>query len=205
LEIKTLVIGGIETNCYLVWDEETMEGVVIDPGGEGERILRGIRELKIKPQAILLTHGHGDHIAAVGVVKEATGAPILIHQKDAEMLINPQKSLLAFMGQNKELPPADRILAEGDQIRFGKVEVKVVHTPGHTPGGVCYLGPGIAFSGDSLFAGSIGRTDFPGGSYDELIQSIQDKLLVLPDETRVYPGHGPQTTIGAERSGNPFL
>lgn len=204
--LKTLVVGAIETNCYLVACPETREAAVIDPGAEGQRILQAVAENGLRVKYIINTHGHGDHIAANGTVKEATGAEILIHQDDAVYLTDPKKSLLAFMGANKPEPPADRTLREGDVVEIGAtVRLEVIHTPGHTPGGICLKAGNVIFAGDTLFAGSVGRTDFPGGSYSKLISSIKEKLLRYQDDVEVYPGHGPGTTIGEERAYNPYL
>lgn len=206
MHLEVLEVGPAAANCYLVICQETGQAAVIDPGGEPERILAAIEKRGANVQYIINTHGHADHIAANAAVKEATGAPILIHTGDAPYLTDTRKSLLLYLGQDKAGPPADRLLREGDIITVGKgVTLEVLHTPGHTPGGICLKGDGFVFTGDTLFAGSIGRTDFPGGSFSTLINSIRDKLLALEDSIRVYPGHGPETTIGVERATNPFL
>jgi glyoxylase-like metal-dependent hydrolase (beta-lactamase superfamily II) len=152
-----------------------------------------------------LTHGHTDHIGALAFVQEATGAAVLIHTADAAMLTGPAKNIPFLGGTKKQSKAADRLLQEGDLIEVGKISIKVIHTPGHTPGGICLAIDNILFTGDTLFAGSIGRTDFPGGSHRQLIESIKKKLLAFPPETIVYPGHGPATTIGEEKKYNPFL
>ncbi len=205
LKIKTLPVGIIETNCYLVYDEETREAMVIDPGAEGRRIVDEIGELDLKVKYIVNTHGHGDHIMGNKEVKEATGADLLIHMEDGPMLTDSRLNLTNFMGRNVSEPAADRLLQEGDILTIGRYEFKVLHTPGHTRGGICLVGDGVVFSGDTLFQFSIGRDDFPGGSFKDLINSIKTKLMPLDDSTVVYPGHGPKTTIGDERRGNPFL
>lgn len=204
--LEVLEVGPAAANCYLVICRQTGQAAVIDPGGEPERILAAIEKQGAKVQYIINTHGHADHIAANAAVKKATGAPILVHAQDAGYLTDTKKSLLLYLGQDQAGPPADRLLREGDIIAVGQdITLEVLHTPGHTPGGISLKGEGLVFTGDTLFAGSIGRTDFPGGSFSTLINSIRDKLLPLEDATRVYPGHGPESTIGAERATNPFL
>ena len=203
--LETLTVGQLEVNCYLIGCADTGEGAVIDPGGDAEDILQALKKLGIKPKYIICTHGHADHIAAVDEVKKATGAKVLIHSADAEMLTDPQKNLSVFMGANVSLQPADQLLSEGDIIELGNVKLEVLHVPGHTVGGICLKTDQAVFSGDTLFAGSVGRSDFPGGNHSMLIKGIKEKLLSLPDETRVYPGHGPDTLICQEKKHNPYL
>lgn len=204
--LETIEIPGFYTNCYLVGCEATGEAAVIDPGGEAGRILRAIKQKRLKVRYIINTHGHIDHIAANGPVKESTGASILIHAADAPYLVDGRKNLCFYLPEAPgTLPPADRTLHEGDLITVGSIGLLVIHTPGHTPGGICLKADGIIFTGDTLFAGSIGRTDLPGGSYEQLLRSIQEKLLVYPDQTVIYPGHGPRSSLGIERVTNPFL
>ena len=204
--LKTLVVGPLGANCYLIGCPETREGAVIDPGAEGDRILAVAREAGLTIKQIINTHGHGDHIGANGTIKRATGAAILIHKLDAPYLNDPAHNLSALMGSRETSPPADRLLEENDTISVGKtITLKVIHTPGHTPGGICLQGEGLVFTGDTLFAGSIGRTDFPGGSFGQLINAVKEKLFTLDDALEVYPGHGPSSTIGAERVDNPFF
>lgn len=198
-------VGPMGANCYIIGCEETREGAVVDPGDEGRRIVAKARELGLNIKSIILTHGHIDHIMAVDVVKEATGAQILIHREDAPMLVDGKRNLSYFMGSLKNYSAADVLLKDGDTIKVGNLEIKVLHTPGHTPGGICLVIEGKIISGDTLFEGSVGRSDFPGGSHETLIGSIKNKLMSYPDETKVYPGHGPSTTIGFERLNNPFL
>ena len=198
-------VGPMGANCYIIGCKETKEGAVVDPGDEGRRIVAKARELGLNIKSIILTHGHIDHIMAVDVVKEATGAQILIHREDAPMLVDGKRNLSYFMGSLKNYSAADVLLKDGDTIKVGNLEIKVLHTPGHTPGGICLVVEGKIISGDTLFEGSVGRSDFPGGSHETLIGSIKNKLMPYPDETKVYPGHGPSTTIGFERLNNPFL
>lgn len=202
---KGFPVGPMGANCYLLGCPETQEGVIIDPGGEAEKIKSRVEEMGLKVVYIVLTHGHIDHIMAVDEVRRATGARVAIHADDASMLVDPSLNLSAFMGRRLSFTPADVLLRDGDVLPFGKQKLEVIHTPGHTPGGICLYTPGYLFTGDTLFAGSIGRTDFPGGDFDTLINSIRNRLFTLPEDTSVYPGHMNYTTIGYERDHNPFL
>lgn len=207
MKIKTLIVGPIETNCYIAYCPETKEGVVIDPGDEGDRIVNTIDQLGIKVNYIINTHGHHDHIKGNKKVKDATGAKVLIHTNDAPMLVDPTKNLSHFTGEKTHEPGADKELSDGDIISFGNISLKVLHTPGHTPGCISLLctTENICFTGDTLFYGSVGRTDLPGGDYKTLMNSLKDKLVNLSNEVRVYPGHGPYSTIGDEKKINPYL
>ena len=204
LTIRSFAVMPFDENCYVVSDD-TGEGVVIDPGGMAKEILAYIREKKLSIQAVLDTHGHCDHIGANDAIRDETGAPLYIHKADAPMLSDMRLNLSAFMGFKALSRPAEHLLSEGDKISFGQSELEVIHTPGHTVGGVCFVGDGVVITGDTLFAGSIGRSDFPGGSEVELIGNIKKKLLALPDEMKVYSGHGPSSEIGWERQCNPYL
>lgn len=204
--LKTLEVGPFASNCYIVASEKTKEAMVIDPGDEAGAILNTVKKLGLTVKLIVITHGHGDHVSALGQVKEATGAPVAIHGDDAAIMRGSGQMLTMMLGVKSEAPPApDMLLKDGEVIKVGELSFKVAHTPGHSPGGICLIGEGVAFTGDSLFNYGIGRTDFPGSSYEELMDSIRTRLLTLPDDTVVLPGHGPETTIGDERRGNPFL
>jgi hydroxyacylglutathione hydrolase len=203
--IKTLAVGPIMANCYIVGCENTKEAVVIDPGDEADKILMALAESQLTVKYIINTHGHFDHVGANKKMKEATGAEILIHTADAEMLEQISIASQAFGMSVENSPPADRTIDEEDQITFGDITFNVIHTPGHSLGGISLSTDGVVFVGDSLFYGSIGRTDFPGGDYNTLISSIKNKLFPLGDDVVVYTGHGPETTIGQEKRMNPFL
>ena len=205
MNYKLVVVGPLDTNCYLVYCDETLDCAVIDPGAEAERIFPLVLELELKLVAILNTHGHIDHIGANKDVKDKFNVPLCIHSLDSPLLEKIQEFELSFFLGAKESPPADRLLEDKDTIRFGKSSLRVVHTPGHTPGSVSFLGDGIVFSGDTLFFGGVGRTDLPGGSTKDLEKSIKKKILTLPPETIVLPGHGPMTSVGEEKESNPFL
>jgi glyoxylase-like metal-dependent hydrolase (beta-lactamase superfamily II) len=203
--LEILTVGALATNCYILGDEETQQGVVIDPGGDFEIIEAHLKKLKLSVKYIILTHGHVDHIGALSQLKKATKAEILIHSKDSAMLYDPNQNLSIFSGDEIIATKADKTLEEGDIIQCGGIKIKVLHTPGHTPGGISLLTDKMIFTGDALFCGSIGRTDFPGSSYQELISSIKDRLLSKDDDFIIYPGHGPSSTIGEEKRHNPFL
>ena len=205
MEIVNLIVGELEVNCYLVGDREKNEWLVIDPGGDEEKILEAIEKRKADIKFIINTHGHPDHTGANNIIKKETGAPLYIHKEDASLLSGLFTQLARLSGIKSSTSKPDHFLKEGDILPLGDTSLKVIHTPGHTRGGICLLAPEALFSGDTLFAGSIGRTDLPGGSLPVLLRSIRDKLFSLPENTKVYPGHGPQTTIGEEKSSNPFL
>lgn len=203
--VDTLVVGPIEENCYVLKDEATGEGIIIDAGDDGQEILAYVREKGIDVKLLVNTHGHWDHIGAVDELREALQVPLAIHVEDAPMLTADEAAMSmysAFAGRKK---PAEILLKDGDVVNFGKSSLKVMHTPGHTRGGICLYGGGCLFSGDTLFASSVGRTDLPGGSYEEIIHSVNVVLAVVPDDVRVYPGHGPATSMGRERRCNQYM
>lgn len=203
--IKTLAVGPIQANCFVVGCEDTLEAVVIDPGEEGDRIMQAVTASNLTVKYIINTHGHMDHVSANKRVHELTGAPILIHALDAPMLDQVANSAAAWGLRAENSPAPDRKLQDGDKITFGNITLTVIHTPGHTTGGISLYTQDDVFVGDTLFAGSIGRTDFPGGSFETIKESIQQKLFKLGDDVRVHTGHGPTTTIGRERLHNPFV
>ncbi len=205
MKIIAMEVGLIGTNCYLVINEEQKTGVVIDPGGDAEQILEKIRQKGIAIEAIFLTHGHSDHIMAVDEVREATGAKVYISEADAGMLTKASSNLSIYMGAGREFKATDEFLVDGETITAAGLKFQVVATPGHTKGGVCLVCGDTVFCGDTIFSESIGRTDLPGGSYSQILHSIKTKIMVLPDEMKLLPGHGPATTIGWERRRNPFL
>ena len=205
--LKRLVIGALETNCYLIACVKTKKAAVIDPGGEEgtDLILNLLQKNNFNLKYIINTHGHIDHIAGNNSLKAKTEALLLIHRLDADMLVDANKNFSSLMGKEICSPPADKFLEEGDEITLGILKLTVIHTPGHTPGGISLVLNNIVFTGDTLFAGSIGRTDLPGSSYQDLQKSIKEKLLVLSDNRMIYPGHGPDSTISEERRTNPYV
>ncbi|HPC46407.1 MAG TPA: MBL fold metallo-hydrolase [Deltaproteobacteria bacterium] len=205
--VRTIVVTEFMTNCYIVGEEKSRQCLVIDPGGEADRILERVAADGLEVRAILATHAHVDHIGAVSEIREATGAPVYLHSLELPIFQAASRMARIFGIRVSQPADPDRFLAEGDVVSIDSaVSLTVVETPGHSPGGVSFVaGDGLCFAGDTLFAGSIGRTDLPGGSYRTLISSIKNRLLPLGDHVKVLPGHGPATTLGAERMYNPFL
>lgn len=196
--------GVFQANCYIIGDEKTGLGVIVDPGGDAEGILRQCESMGLDIKYIILTHGHGDHVGAVHDIKAATGAKILMNKSDEYLVMGGNKTLMPILSGTKQFE-IDECINEGDILEAGDLKISVIKTPGHTPGGVTLKIDDILITGDTLFKGSIGRTDFEFGSYEEIIDSINNKLMVYNDNTKVYPGHGPSTTIGYERKFNPFI
>lgn len=225
--LQVLTLGLIQSNCYILGCTETREALVIDPGDEPERIAADLTRLQLKPVAWLHTHGHIDHVGATGTLKPKLGGDILLHRADLPLYEAVRDQGEAFGVPIPKMAPVDRFVDEGDEVTWGRARGRVLHTPGHSPGGICLrvagelmnLGgstrfaaagsaqtrPDWVFTGDLLFCGSVGRTDLPGGSYEVLMESIREKILPLPDETVVASGHGPLTTVGQEKRINPFL
>ncbi len=203
MKVHRLSVGPIEANCYIV--DCGSGALVVDPGEEGERILRKVRELGLSVEAIVNTHGHFDRLGANAALVEGTGAPLMIHPADLLLLRSADENAAYFGLSIEPSPEPDILLDEGDTIEAGDTTFTVIHTPGHSPGGICLICDGCIFTGDTLFADSVGRADLPGGSLEVLLESIRQKLLILDDELTVYPGHGPETSLGREKSFNPFL
>ncbi len=199
--VKRFVVGPIETNCYVVWDTSTNDACLIDPGGAAEEIKDFLEDKGLRLGFIINTHGHGDHIAANSDFQ----APIYIHELDKDFLVDPGKNLSGAFLFPFVSPAASRILKDGDTVKLGTLTMEILHTPGHTPGSISIALEDAVFTGDTLFAGGVGRTDFAYGSEDDLLKSILKKLMPLSNDVIVYPGHGPESTIGDERDNNPFI
>lgn len=210
MNIKTFEVGPFGVNTYVLWDESTKKAAIVDPSMGSESVLLFINEESLDLAYIINTHGHVDHVAGNAYFKANGGTPeqrpfLLIHEADLPLLRNAVRQALSFGVKAEQAPEPDQFIKEGDVIEIGDGKLTVLHTPGHSPGGVCLLAEGMVLVGDTLFFGSIGRTDFPGASHQQLIQSVRTKLFVLPDETKAYPGHGPATTLGFEKQYNPFF
>ena len=204
--IKTLPVGPIMANCFIIGCDTTRKGAIVDPGDEAGHILSTVNQLGLTISYIINTHGHFDHVSANADVKAATNAPILIHKADAPMLGHLSETAATFGLRVKNSPAPDQFLEDGQKIQIGEIVLEVLHTPGHTLGGVSLFdGNAHLFVGDTLFAGSVGRTDFPGGDFGTLKRSIREKLFTLDDDVKVHAGHGPDTTVGIERRTNPFV
>jgi hydroxyacylglutathione hydrolase len=205
MKYEIVVVGALDTNCYLVYCEETRACAVVDPGADPERIVAAIAGLELKPAVVLNTHGHVDHIGGNSDIVGKYRVPLAMHAADTDMLRVSDNIELSLLLGARDSPPPDRLLADGDEVVIGKTSLRVVHTPGHTPGSVGFLHGGVLLSGDTLFCGGVGRTDLAGGSWKDLERSIRERILTLPGETVVLPGHGPRTTVEQERLSNPFL
>jgi len=204
---ETIPVGPLSVNCYIVGCEESREGIVVDPGGDVDAIVALVQKHGLKIRTIINTHGHFDHVGGNREAVVSFGARLLIHQADAPMLGRSAEIARAYGLQGENSPEADAHLVDGLEVPFGTCHLKVLHTPGHTQGGCClyFEKEHIVITGDTLFADSIGRTDLPGGSHEQLLESIRTKLFTLPDEVVAYPGHGPETTIGHEKACNPYF
>jgi glyoxylase-like metal-dependent hydrolase (beta-lactamase superfamily II) len=205
LVVHQISVGPLQVNCFVVACLQTSEAMVIDPGDEGDKVLSLTEEKGYKVNKVVNTHGHFDHIGANGKVVEATGATLMMHEADLVVLQNARNHAQAYGLTVSPSPVPDTFLKQGDSFQVGEQNFSVFHVPGHSPGGICLLCDGHLFVGDVLFAGSIGRTDLPGGDFDALIEGVREQLFDLPDETVVHPGHGPDTTIGREKKMNPFV
>ena len=204
MKIDTLVVGPLQVNCYIVYDEGSNDAIVVDPGDEAEKIIGLVEDRKLKVSRIVCTHGHFDHVGAVSGLKKRTGSAVMLHKGDLDIFMRADKQG-ALWGFHIEPPPApDMHLLEDDEVPIGRFGLKVLHTPGHSPGGICLYGEGVIITGDTIFAGSVGRTDFPGGSVTELKKSFA-RIIALPAETRIFPGHGPLTTVENEKENNFFV
>lgn len=209
--IQRLVVGPLQANCYLFSSPEGLKTAIIDPGGDAEKIIADVERRGLKPTCIVNTHGHPDHTAANAAIKKRYGITLLIHKNDAPLLAQSDMlgSVAGFSFDSS--PPPDRLLSDGEELEVGGLKLKVLHTPGHSAGSIClfYAGQGdeepVLFSGDTVFEESVGRTDLPGGSHETLIHSIRSKIMPLPDDTRILPGHGPETALSSEKRFNPFF
>jgi hydroxyacylglutathione hydrolase len=205
--LKTLTVGPFQENCYVLGDEESGVGTIIDPGDEAARIAMAVEETGLDIGSIIVTHAHIDHVGAVAALTEEYACPVLMHE-ESEPLLNGLPTQAMMMGLRfGRVPTVDRYVEDEEIVEVGGLRLRSQYTPGHAPGHLAFYlqGEGLVLSGDALFAGSVGRVDLPGGSMEVLMRSIEERLLTLPDETVVYPGHGPRTTIGNERTSNPFL
>lgn len=203
--VERIVVGPLQVNCFILACPQTLEAAVIDPGAEGERITAALQRLGATAKLVINTHGHFDHIGANHLLVEQTGAELLIHRGDLALLDKAEQHAALYGLSVSASAPPSRMLDGGETLTLGSLEVKVLATPGHSPGGISLYVDGHVFTGDALFAGSIGRTDLPGGDLDQLLTAIRDQLLVLPEDTLVHPGHGPDSSIGREKRSNPFL
>jgi hydroxyacylglutathione hydrolase len=207
--IKQMPVGQMAVFCYIVGCEETLECVLIDPAGSEEQVLRVLSRKKLQPRYIINTHGHPDHTCGNQLIQEKTGAKIVMHEADARLFDTPAARIMARQMGFRPSPPVDWQVRDGDLISLGRETLQVIHTPGHTPGSICLYGRGNLFTGDTLFVGAAGRTDLPGGSLEILLQSFREKIMTLPDDTVIRPGHDygdrPTSTVGREKKTNPYF
>jgi glyoxylase-like metal-dependent hydrolase (beta-lactamase superfamily II) len=204
MKIENIIVGPLQVNCFIVYDEDSLEALVVDPGDEAEKIIRLIETRRLKVSSIVCTHAHFDHIGAVRRLKEKTGAPVIIQKGDFEIYMRAGEQAALWGFQIEQPPEPDVYIVDGDEMGLGRSRFKVLHTPGHSPGGISLYGEGVIFTGDTIFAGSVGRTDFLGGSMAELKKSFS-KIISLPPDTRIFPGHGPSTTVKEEKVCNFFV
>lgn len=202
---KRFVVGPLEVNCYVIADEEIKEGIIVDPGDNVDEIFNFVVKNNLKIKYIINTHCHFDHCGGNKKMKELTKAELLIHEKEKPVLERMDTSAQIWGFYVDKSPEPDRYLKDGEVLDVGNLKIQIIHTPGHSPGGICLKIDGKVITGDTLFAGGIGRTDFPGGDYDTLMKSIKEKLFTLPEDTEIYPGHGPSSTIRNEKYFNPFF
>lgn len=203
--LQRMAVGVYGANCYILGDDKTNEAAVIDPGGDAKEILTMLEDNGLQLKYILLTHGHGDHIGGLQELKKKTNAPVYMHKDDHYLLQDKNRNYSAMMGGPAIEMSADAFLTDGEGLELGELKLKVIYTPGHTQGGICIHVNDSVFTGDTLFANSIGRTDLDGGNYELIIRSIKEKLMVLDDDTTVFPGHGPASKIGIEKVTNPYI
>ncbi len=203
--LETVVVGPLSENCYVVGCEQTNSGAIIDPGDNAAEIVRIVEKLMLDIKYILLTHGHIDHLAVLPELKIKFDARFLVHQNDVFLVEHASTQAAMFGLPDPGTPKPDQFLAEGDSVALGKLDIKILHTPGHSPGSLTFFVEDKLFVGDLIFCGSIGRTDLPGGNYEQLIQSVKNKIFPLPDTTAIFPGHGPATSVGIEKRHNPFF
>ena len=204
MKIENIVVGQLQVNCFISYDEDSLDAMVVDPGDEPNKIIKFIEDRKLTVSRIVCTHAHFDHIGAVRRLKEKTGAPVMIHKGDADIYMRADKQGTLWGFHIEQPPEPDIFVNDGDEIAVGRSRFKVLHTPGHSPGGICLYGEGVIFTGDTIFAGSVGRTDFPGGSVTDLKRSFSE-IISMPPETRILPGHGPLTTVKREKKYNFFV
>lgn len=204
MKIKNIVVGPLESNCYVVYDEGCLKALVIDPGDDAKEIVRFLKGKGLEVESIVCTHAHFDHIGALADLKAETGAPVVLHKADVDLYRNARRMALFWGFDITEPPEPERIVNEGDEVSVGPVKFKVFETPGHSPGSICLYGSGMVFSGDTVFAGSVGRTDLPGGDYQALKKSFA-RIMSLPAETTILPGHGGPSTVAAEKESNFFI